>query len=438
MLRVLQIGSRVVLRQQLSLKADLITVAKFATALKGQDVQTLSFTMDEVRAEIRQRLGLQRGYHPIPRSREHLLKYTPKAEDLPPRSMQDSYTTAVLPLSTDLKLQDNYVSHLGNVRMGRLMEDLDSFAVWVVHQHIKVPTLPANVNLPYTFVTILVDKVSFSDLVTNVKEDIRFSGHMSWVGRSSMEIVVWLEQKHHGEYKKITRALFLMGARNATNTGPAPVNPIEPATDEERKILSGGEERKKRRQIIQAQSIFRVEPNDFEQTLMYDIYKRTTDTNTMELNKRLLPANARWMSEWSTVTTIPSFPENRNAHNKVFGGFLMRLALENSWTAAFLYCCGRPKLLHICDISFEKPVPVSSFIKLTSYVVYTELNYLQIMTVVDVLDASGGGTGQVTTNAFYSTYKSNEPVHQILPRSYHETMWYIQGRRKFKYAMGLE
>ncbi|XP_054746318.1 acyl-coenzyme A thioesterase 9, mitochondrial-like [Anastrepha obliqua] len=437
MIRILQKGTHVLLRQQLSARPALLS-ANFATALKGQDAPPPIYTMNEVLTEIMQRLGLERGYCPIPKSREHLLKYTPKAEDLPARAMQDSYTSALLPLSTDLKLQDNYVSHLGNVRMGRLMEDMDAFAVWVAHQHIKVPTLPANVNLPYTFVTILVDKVTFSDLITNVKEDIRISGHMSWVGRSSMEIVVWLEQKHHDVYKKITRALFLMGARNATNTGPAPVNPIAPATEEEKQILSGGEERKKRRQMIQAQSIFKVEPNDFEQSLMYDIYKRTTHTNTMELNKRVLPSNARWMSEWSTVTTIPCFPEHRNAHNTVFGGFLMRLGLESSWTAAFLYCGTRPKLMHICDISFEKPVPVTSFIKLTSYVVYTELNYLQIMTVIDVLDTSGGGSGQVTTNVFYSTYKSNETVHQILPRSYHETMWYIQGRRKFKYSMGLE
>lgn len=298
-----------------------------------------------------------------------------------------------------------------------------------------MPSLPANVNLPYTFVTILVDKITFSNLMTDVKEDIRISGHVSWVGRSSMEVVVWLEQKYQGVYKKITRALFLMAARNATNTAAAPVNPITPATEEEQQILSGGEARKKRRQLIQAQSIFKVEPNDFEQSLMYDIYKRTTHTNTMELNKRLLPPNARWMSEWSTVTTIPSFPDNRNAHNTVFGGFLMRLALENSWTAAFLYCGSRPKLTHICDISFEKPVPVTSFIKLTSYIVYTEMNYVQIMTIADVLDTSGG---QVTTNLFYNTYKANDSVHEILPLSYHETMWYIQGRRKFKYALGLE
>lgn len=373
---------------------------------------------------------------PIPKTREHLLKYEPKMADLPARSMQDSFTSAIIPLSTDKSLQDKYVAFLGHLRMGRLMEDMDLFAVWVCHQHLKVPTLPDNVHLPYTFVTILVDKITFSDVRTKATEDVRLSGHVSWVGRSSMEIVVWLEQKENGSWKKITRALFLMAARNATNTAAAPVNPIQPANEEEKTILAGGEQRKKRRQVLQSSSIFKVEPNDYEQSLMYDLYKRTTPQTTMELNKRLLPHNCRWMSDSFVTNTMASFPENRNAHNKVFGGFLMRNALEISWVGANLYCKNRPKLEHICDISFEKPVSVNSFIKMTAYVVYTEVNYVQMMTVADVIDSATGD--QLTSNVFYYTFSAPDKVAEVLPRSYHETMWYIQGRRKFKYALGLE
>jgi len=107
----------------------------------------------------------------------------------------------------------------------------------------------------------------------------------------------------------------------------------------------------------------------------------------------------------------------------------MRSALEISWAAAFLYCKTRPKLEHISDISFEKPVTVNSFIKMTAYVVYTKLNYVQIMTVADVLDPYSGN--RVTANAFHYTFSAPDTVTEVLPRSYHETMWYIHGRRKF-------
>ncbi|XP_030370300.1 acyl-coenzyme A thioesterase 9, mitochondrial-like isoform X2 [Scaptodrosophila lebanonensis] len=407
------------------------------THIKESAVPNESGTMAEVKQTMMKRLGLEPGYQPLPKSREHLLKYQPKLADLPPRAMQDSFTSAIIPLSTDRVLQDKYVTYLGNVRMGRLLEDMDMFAAWCCHKHLAVPQLPADVHLPYTFVTILVDRIDFTSTVAKGTEDIRLSGHVSWVGTSSMEVVVWLEQKQDGSYKKLTRALFLMAARNATNSAAAPVNPIQPANEEEIKILAGGMDRKRQRQIICAQSIFKVEPNDPEQTLMYELYKRTTPTDTMELNKRILPPNSRWMSDSYQMSTVPSFPENRNHHNRVFGGFLMRTALEISWAAAFLYCKTRPKLEHIADISFEKPVSVDSFIKMTAYVVYTKLNYMQIMTVAEVIDTSSGGDRNQTTNTFYYTFSAPDTVTEVLPRSYHETMWYIQGRRKFQYSMGL-
>lgn len=76
-----------------------------------------------------------------------------------------------------------------------------------------MPDLQPGVPLPYTFVTILVDKIDFADIDAKHDADIRLSGHVSWVGKSSIEVVVWLEQKRVGKWRKLTRALFLMAAR---------------------------------------------------------------------------------------------------------------------------------------------------------------------------------------------------------------------------------
>lgn len=74
--------------------------------------------------------------------------------------------------------------------------------------------------------------------------DIRLSGHVSWVGRTSVEVVVWLEQFLHGRWRKITRALFLMASRNATNTEAAVINPLVPGNEDEKAIFAGGESTK--------------------------------------------------------------------------------------------------------------------------------------------------------------------------------------------------
>lgn len=75
------------------------------------------------------KMGVEKGYRIIPASREHLLPLLPQSrEELEPRSMQDSFTSAIIPLSQDLDLQDKYISFLGYVRLGRLLEDMDIFA----------------------------------------------------------------------------------------------------------------------------------------------------------------------------------------------------------------------------------------------------------------------------------------------------------------------
>lgn len=119
------------------------------------------------------KLGIQENWSVLHQSRENLLQYEPKSmSDLPARSMQESFTSAIIPLSTEPAIRDKYVTFLGSVRLGRLMEDMDMFAVWVVHQHVKIPNLDPNVPLPYTFVTLLVDRISFTDIVPKVTNRI--------------------------------------------------------------------------------------------------------------------------------------------------------------------------------------------------------------------------------------------------------------------------
>lgn len=122
-----------------------------------------------VKTEIVKKLGIQKHWSVLPKSREYLLQYEPKnIADLPPRSMQDSFTSALIPLSSDEVIRDKYVTFLGSVRLGRLMEDMDLFAVWVVHQHVKIPTLSPTLPLPYTFVTLLVDSINFTNTTPKV------------------------------------------------------------------------------------------------------------------------------------------------------------------------------------------------------------------------------------------------------------------------------
>ncbi|KAH8359359.1 hypothetical protein KR093_006130 [Drosophila rubida] len=388
--------------------------------------------------KIRQRTGIERGYHVVPKSREHLLEYTPQKEDLPERSMQDSYTYAILPLGTDEMVRERYVNHLGSMRTGRLMEELDMFAVWLCHRHIEIPDLPKDVSLPYTFVTLLVDRIDFSNIENiKVNKDIELSGFISWTGNTSIEATIYTRQLLNDDtYLNVTKAVFLMVARNAVNSGSAPVNPLKPANAVEEKCWEESVQRQKKRRVAEAKGVLVSPPQQHEQAIMFNMLQRTTPKDSFDLNKRVLPPKCNWMEDSQRSTMMNPFPENRNAHNTIFGGFIMRQAIEISFITASIYVQGRPILQCLSDISFYQPVKVTAFLQMTAYVVYTAQSYIQVMTVAKNWQAASGEN--TTTNVFYVTYKADKIVDEVVPRTYREMLWYIHGRRKLLAALHLQ
>ncbi|XP_046410164.1 acyl-coenzyme A thioesterase 9, mitochondrial-like isoform X1 [Neodiprion fabricii] len=409
------------LRQPLLLRKTLTSFHRFLLEERKTDIsghEAIDGTMSDVRKNLMKLMGIKVGYSPLQPSREHLLKLLPASQDeLPPRSMQDSFSAAILPLSSDLVLQEKYVAFLGSVRLGRLMEDMDLFAVWIASKHLLNPKMKEGDILPHVLVTALVDKVDFTDYIPKATGDIRLSGHVSWVGNSTMEVVVWLEQKDQNNWHKLTRALFLMAARNSLNTRSAFVNKLVPASEHEMQILQGGEARKRRRQEVQTQSLIKMVPTVEEQQIIHDVFIKTIDVKHYLSSRRTLPPGSVWMESSEISNLIYSHPEDRNYHNKVFGGFLMRHALELSWSSALFFGKQRPRLMHISDIVFHQPVDVSSIIKMFSNVVYTEHNLMQIAVYAEVYSPDNDAV--VTTNEFHYTYQINDKCKVVLPRTYH-------------------
>lgn len=418
--------------QQRMFSTETDMVAPF-TSSATSDAQENIPTVPELKLAISKDMGVDKGYDPFRKDRSHLLKYLPKTQaELPKRAMRDSFLVGIIPLSKDKGLQDKYTTFLGQVRIGRLLEDMDIFAVMVVHKHIYNPNQPKNETFPYTLVTAHVDKIDFTEFLPKTEQDIKISGHVSWVGKSSLEVVVWLEQLMHGTWHRITRALFLMAARDSNNKQAGIVNPLEPADDREREILSGGETRKKRRMLLHQMHVSKLIPDAEEQQLIHNLYIRTTDKDSSL--RKVLPTGCVWMTNATMSNVVFSHPEERNMHNAVFGGFIMRMAEELAWVLGFTYSKYRPVLKSISDISFQKPIAVSSLIRMHASVVYTQLNFMQIIVHVEVYNSITGEND--TTNTLHFTFQVPELVNEVIPQTYHEAMMYIDGRRHFESVMG--
>ncbi|CAG9771220.1 unnamed protein product [Ceutorhynchus assimilis] len=397
------------------------------TAQDGKQI----ITLNQLKKSLAYEMGVDHPYKPFLHKREDLQKYLPKTqEELPKRTMQDSIVEAIIPLSQDLGLQEKYTTFLGSVRTGRLVEDMDIFTVIVARKHIHNPKLPKDVNFPQTLVTVLVDRIEFSEYMPKPNKDIKISGHVTWVSKSTIEVVVWLDQFEDNHWQRITRALFMLAARDPSNTYSTPVNAIEPANEEEKQILIRGDARKVRRLALDSSHISKKVPSAEEQQLLHSIYVKTSDPNDVSMSKRILPPQSVWMSSTKISNAILAQPEDRNLHNTVFGGFIMRHATELSWIAGYMFCRYRPRTRSMGDISFKHPIPINSLIQMHATVVYTKNNFIQTLVFAQVYNPLSGLTQ--TTNAFHFTLEAPDVVPQVLPQTYYEAMLYIDGKRHFQ------
>ncbi len=302
------------------------------------------------------------------RQREKLLSMVPTSqEELPHRRMRDSFDQALIPLGTDKKLRERYLTHFGSVRIGRLLEDMDIFAVHLVFQHILNPKQPLDdPQSPFSIVTALVDRIDVMRKIT-ADQDIKMLGHVTWVGKSSAESTLELYQlREGGEWVQVLEATFVMVVRDPLNRGSLFINQLEVDTLEERALFARGEMNKIQRLAASTESLFKHPPTEEEKALIHDFFIRTVDHKALSFKARVLPENSRWMESSKLKNIIICQPEYRNRFNKIFGGFTMRQAFELAWANAYVYSGQRPYIKHMDDISFKKPVPVGCLLYFNS------------------------------------------------------------------------
>ncbi|XP_013381228.1 acyl-coenzyme A thioesterase 9, mitochondrial isoform X2 [Lingula anatina] len=354
--------------------------------------------------------------------------------ELKTRCMKDSYRECIIPLSTDHKLRDRYMTVLKGVRFGRILEDLDTMAVWIGYSHNDNPEIYGQVS-PLVIVTALVDRIDLKHEEFVADRDIKIAGHVTWVGKTSMEIEMGVMQELNGEWHELIKAHFLMVARDPLNKRAAIVNPLAPVNDEERALFQKGEVKRALRQQQKDQSLMKVPPNQEEGDIVHGLFLEIIDPEAGTFKRTKKPEGSMWMEEAILKNIHICQWENRNLYGKMFGGFLMRRAFELAWCNASVYSHTRPRVIAVDDIMFQAPVEVGSLLYLSSQVVYTDGPCIQMKVHAETVDPLKAE--HKTTNVFHFTFKTDIPkVPRIMPKSYIEAMMYIDGRRHYLETMG--
>ncbi|TDL27144.1 Thioesterase/thiol ester dehydrase-isomerase [Rickenella mellea] len=363
----------------------------------------------------------------------------PDGSQLQPRHMHDSYSQIDFPFASSPALLDQYMNAWGGIRTGKLLEHLDTLAGSIAYKHLLGPgvqTLGSVQERGYYIVTASVDRLDMLSTLYPV-HDVRLSGHVIYVGKSSMEIAVKMEAlEKDGSENTLMLGRFSMVCRDAKTHSARKVNPLIVSTAEEKALYQIAH--KSRKILLRQRSLSRVPPSSEEAVALHNVYLGRTHASQKHVQDGSEPqadVERVWMGETRLEKCMLMFPQDRNVHQKIFGGYLMRLAYELGFANATMFTRSHQRFLSLDGISFARPVPIGSILRLTSHITHSAATaefpvLVHVNVQANVVDVPTGT--EQTTNDFRFTWchDDGEPLRRMVtPNTYAEAMQWIEGRR---------
>lgn len=291
--------------------------------------------------------------------------------DLITKTPSKSRTSVLYKFSSDYVLREQYRNPWNEIRMGKLLEDLDALAGTISFKHCSSND---GTTRPLILVTASVDKMLLKKPI-RVDTDLKIEGAVTWVGRSSMEIQLEVmqsspEASSTSESLALT-ANFTFVARDSKTGKSAPINQISPETETEKLLWEEAEERNKMRKVkrgerkkeIQGEEVNRLNELLAESRIFCDM-------------PALADKDSILIKDTCLQNSLICQPQQRNIHGRIFGGFLMRRAFELAYATAYAFAGSAPCFVEVDHVDFLKPVDVGNFLRLKSCVLYTELESL--------------------------------------------------------------
>ncbi|KAK5582302.1 hypothetical protein RB653_003885 [Dictyostelium firmibasis] len=368
------------------------------------------------------------------------------------KSPKDSEIEYILPFSSDLKLRGNYLSPYGNLRIGRLLEDLDSIAALVTLKHCE------NENDGYKkfFVTVSVDTINIL-MPLMPDRDIKLNGVTTWVGNSSMEIMIKVSSKDNetNKWSPILVTTFTMVCLDKKTMKPTKINSLKVETPFEKKLFEDSEKRRSKRlnsnDYLSLNSLKKINnlliPSNHKSPLEIDFEEE--NHSLKDLNSQLIP-----MESTKNNSIILCQPQEKNINDKIFGGYLIRMGLENAFSTCMMkFSESLPVLKSIDGFKFLKATEVGDILNFESTITYTKpINensenpsyYTQLQVLVYATNPFIGE--KQLTCIFNFTFhcpsspheNSNKKIKQILPQNYSEGIRYLKGKRIIDNFLKLE
>ena len=312
----------------------------------------------------------------------------------------DSLVSVPLPVASDAALRQHYEGFDGELRFGKVLEDLDAVAASIAHRHADDNNPETR---PLTIVTAAVDAIDVVPGQLNLSHDYVYSGNVTYVGRSSLETTVAMRDAATNE--AFLEAKFVMVAKDDSTGKPTPINQLLIETDADREDFVRGEEAMAARKAASKAAKAAREAKDacgaasgvhaqFAAYRQSDAYAAATMTMGVIGQTRM-----------QSVALCQ--PQQKNTRNKIFGGYLMERAFELALALCHLAPAPftRCSLSAVDEISFHQPVAIGDILTFDADIVHADGNGFEVDVVARKQCSSTGERS--TTNSFAFTFAAD-------------------------------
>lgn len=229
-----------------------------------------------------------------------------------PKRMMDSYVELTLPFKDMPELLEKYIATSAGIRLGKVFEDLDNLAGDISYTHVlgERPKQSDQRRNPVFIVTASVDRL---DLLEPMRADMnyRLSGMVIYVGTSSMEVLVTVEElskdKDENVSKMCLTGQFTMATRNALTGKSQSIPPLNLSSKAEEDLFAIGQEHKRRKAMEAQTSLQKVPPTSEEAALLHHLFlSEQESTSSDSVN----------IADTALYNTAHMHPQQRNGETK--------------------------------------------------------------------------------------------------------------------------
>ncbi|SMO47526.1 hotdog domain-containing protein [Fodinibius sediminis] len=332
----------------------------------------------------------------------------------------DTSIERTLPFSTDASLRRRFMiidkDIPGNMRWGRLLEELDKLAEDIALDYVHQFEPRGRV------VTAAVDDIALH-VPGDINKDVYLRARINYVGRTSMEVGIRVDQDKKAKHS-LAACYFTMVARlgKGEDAQSLPIPPLEYQSDIEKERYQAAIERRKAyREQIDA---LEEPPSKEEFHHLRELHKAQEQENFKGLLAGDLIRNSMERM----------YPDQENVPKKIFGGYVIRRAFELALMHAEEIVSHRPVFVRVNRINFLQPIRIGDKLDFTSRIVYTGDTSVSIE--INIERTSLDKITKALSNTCVFTFVNvddemqPQPVPRVYPTTYAEDERYLKARRR--------